>query len=511
MSDFGDGVYWSEGMFLRPVDFQLEQYLVQERLRSGLIRARSSAWGVVSFDYSAADLGQGKLTVTSLELVFPDGTDLTGPRRLTDADLPEFLLDPHLSSLPADAELIVSAALPKWALGSRNVDDEGEGASEGARRYTVAEPKVFEFGQGDKDYGVRVLRPQVRLTCHSTIDESLDGNWLRVPLLRLQKGQGGAPEPSRDFIPPAFDLVSAPRLQSALQDLVTNVTTKAMEVARERKPPSEHELTSREIVHLLLLALLNRAEARFGHLSSQGRAHPEDLFVALSEFRGEMASYGVSGRPVKHVRYVHADPWPGFETLFEEIDRFIRIMVETRVVTYPFQAQEEEGGRRCGDCGAPNPPEARSCVDCGWPDIVEGSAGESTGVPIHVSSVAERHLGLENKFVLEIISPANLSEVRRAVRQAGVKLGPASEMPRLVRTQQPSLVMEEVEGNQVPGIRPNERHALFYVIATEDSVRPVKAWNELSSRNKLSVSCEGSLVVEQFNLHVITPSRGTGK
>ena len=79
-------VLWGEGLFLRPQHFQQQDAYHEWRLTQAVRNLHPYAWGVRSVKIDVDALLAGRLRLTDLQLVQPDGEMFNGP---SEDELPE--------------------------------------------------------------------------------------------------------------------------------------------------------------------------------------------------------------------------------------------------------------------------------------------------------------------------------------------------------------------------------------------------------------------------------------
>src|SRR5690554_8212250 len=71
---------WSQGMFLQPQHFQYQDEFHQHQLGEASQRSGPFHWGVQALEVDEAALAQGRLQLSRLKVVFPDGTLVDAPQ-----------------------------------------------------------------------------------------------------------------------------------------------------------------------------------------------------------------------------------------------------------------------------------------------------------------------------------------------------------------------------------------------------------------------------------------------
>jgi type VI secretion system protein ImpJ len=132
---------------------------------------------------------------------------------------------------------------------------------------------------------------------------------------------------SHDFYPPATTVSAISELQQSLRRLLDILLVKSQSLSgshRERAK-SVVEYGSTDISSFWLLHSVNRNFARLRHLSLCQPLHPEELYVALAEFCGELQTFSTLYSLADIPPYRHDQ----LQQVFPVLDRQIRELLET--------------------------------------------------------------------------------------------------------------------------------------------------------------------------------------
>nr|WP_300308102.1 type VI secretion system baseplate subunit TssK [Halomonas sp.] len=311
-------VMWSEGMFLQPQHFQYQDEYHQHQL--GEVSARGGAfnWGVQELAVDEDALAQGRLQLTRLKLVFPDGTLVDAPQH---DPLPPAR---DLGELNGTAECKIYAALRLVEPHSPNVVDEQHRRGNN-RRYRQRFEHVPDLLEGEVENELSLLELNVLLLLEG---DDLDGT-SHCPLVVLKRNAAGGFSVERDYVPPCLHLSSNDTLLSLAQRLIGVLQAKneALSSRRRERADQVAEFGSSDVTLFWLLYTVNRAYPDLAHLLQHPRLHPEQLFRFLNDLVASLMTFSMSHRLSDLPMYRHEDP---AASLFQ-LDSMARELLDTVV------------------------------------------------------------------------------------------------------------------------------------------------------------------------------------
>ncbi|BCL75814.1 hypothetical protein JHS3_15500 [Jeongeupia sp. HS-3] len=123
-------------------------------------------------------------------------------------------------------------------------------------------------------------------------EENRDG-YDSIPVARLAKNATGQWQHIDDYLPPLLTVsASAPvaRILRRLLDILV-VKSQALAGAHRERAKNVMEYGTTDIASFWLLHTVNRNFARLNHLARSEPLHPEELYLALAEFCGELQTF----------------------------------------------------------------------------------------------------------------------------------------------------------------------------------------------------------------------------
>ncbi|POA98470.1 type VI secretion system baseplate subunit TssK [Chromobacterium sinusclupearum] len=311
-------ILWGEGMFLRPQHFQ-QQALFQEQTQSSLLQlTHRHAWGIHRLTLDEAALKGGMIRVDELAMLFRDGTLYQAPSH---GPLP---LSRDLATLP---QLGIRTTLYACLAQLQPYGGNTRGSEAGARptRFHSDHCETADLYTQALPADLSTLQLDVKLMLE---EENRDG-YDAIALCQLEKDATGQWTVAKDYLPPLLAIEGSGDMMQMLRRLldILLVKSQALAGAHRERAKSVMEFGSADISSFWLLHTVNRNFARLRHLSQCQPLHPEELYMALAEFCGELQTfttlYTLSDIPAYRHDKLHE--------VFPPLDLQIRELLETVV------------------------------------------------------------------------------------------------------------------------------------------------------------------------------------
>lgn len=282
-------LYWHQGLFLQPQHFQLLDLSVQGRLAPLFSHLHPHFWGAGDLAIEESALGTRVFSIPAGSFLFPDGTwavigenALCEPRSFggawTEGDRP---LDVHVG-------------LRKWQEAGENVTpvDRPEGLAAVTTRFVAAaDPEeVRDLHAGGPPGQAKRLRHVLKIFWESEREEL--GDWHLIPVARLERF-GAEVRLAARFAPPCISLEASEPLFRLVREVRDQVAARSRQLEEHKKQRGVQnaEFGSRDMVYLLALRSVNRHVPLLFHLTEARRVHPWDVYGALRQMIGELASF----------------------------------------------------------------------------------------------------------------------------------------------------------------------------------------------------------------------------
>ncbi|SNS32606.1 type VI secretion system protein ImpJ [Noviherbaspirillum humi] len=311
-------ILWGEGLFLRPQHFQQQEQFLEQRILSLQQALQNHAWGLCQAGFDQDALKSGLLRLESLDIFFRDGTHIRAPSQ---AELPA---PRSLDAVPAAAnEVLIHVCLPTLNAAGRNL---ARRADDEASRYALHEKTFPDLYTDALEAEVGVLQPRLVLRLDSEIRDGYDS----VPLTRLRRHASHGWEQDESHVPPLMSTLKSGWIETMLRRLleILHVKSEALASRHRERAKSVLEFGPADVGSFWLLNAINRSIPLLAHLLRAG-AHPERLYLALSQLCGELTTFASDMSAKDIPPYSHDEPGP----MFQQLDARLRALLDTVIST----------------------------------------------------------------------------------------------------------------------------------------------------------------------------------
>ncbi|UXY14574.1 type VI secretion system baseplate subunit TssK [Chitiniphilus purpureus] len=321
-------VLWGEGMFLRPQHFQQQALLNDNAVAEALLAVQRHAWGLRSFELDHAALRNGLIRADQLSVTFRDGTQFAAPQR---EPLP---LSRDLNEIPQlGVDTMLYACLPNlnpYGGNTANADTPPGRPS----RFRNAHYALSDLYTQSLEADLTTLELDLRLMVE---EENRDG-YDSVPIARLTKDATGQWRAADDYLPPMTTVSANPALPRMIRRLLDILLVKSESLAGAHRERAKNvmEYGTTDIASFWLLHTVNRNFARLNHLLHAEPLHPEELYVALAEFCGELLTFSSIYTLADLPAYRHEQLGDTLPKLDEQIRELLDTVISARYAVIPL-------------------------------------------------------------------------------------------------------------------------------------------------------------------------------
>ena len=376
---------WTEGLLVRPQHFQQHDRWIEHLLEGRVGGLRHNGWGIRAMTLEHNLLALGKLALTGLTGVMPDGTVIDLP---ADGPLPEPRQLP-----PTLRNVLVKIAVPV------RPRDGAETSADPAvyRRFVGTDQPVRDTTAPDRPtVALRVGRLNARII----LDGESEDDCVTMPIARIKEIEpNGAAVLASTYIPPCLDAHAAERLMSLVNEARSLMKSRADALA-VRSDMSRIASDAAGVIDLLSLAIINGQESHFELFATTPGIHPAEIFQAMRQLVAQLATFSEGRRaPVDLPAYRHDDIEASLAPLLDRLREFLVVVIERNAV--PLELQQR-------------------------------------GYGIVTSMVADRTLFQDSRFILTV-SASLSAEVLRSQLPSQMKIGPVEKIRDLVNLQLPGV------------------------------------------------------------------------
>jgi type VI secretion system protein ImpJ len=323
-------ILWGDGMFVRPQHFQQQALYADNAVAEARHAVQRHSWGVRRLEIDPVALGNGRIQASALDVVFPDGTIFTAPSH---DPLP---LSRDLNELPqvSGSKTTLYACLPNLSAYGGNTQKSAGEATPRPVRFRNALHPVSDLYTHALEASLTLLELNVSLMLE---EENRDG-YDSVPIARLVKNVTGQWQIDDKFIPPVVTISAVsvlPLIVRRLLDILLAKSETLSGVHRERSK-SVLEYGVANVTSFWLLHTINRNFVRLSHLSRAEPLHPEELYLTLMEFCGELLTFSSTYTLSSVPQYYHDKLTETFAKLDEMIRELLETVISTRFAVIPL-------------------------------------------------------------------------------------------------------------------------------------------------------------------------------
>jgi len=300
-------VVWSEGMLLSPQHLQqwdrYGHHLLAERFRA----AHAFDWGLTHVEIDPEALRNGRIALTEVRGVLPDGTPFSAPQE-TPLPAPRTIQE----HFPARLEsLAVHVGLPAARDGRAQLGTLAQLGAPGPR-YAPDRLALRDENLGSGERDVTIAHPNL---CVLFPDDAVS-EYDALPVAELQRSGENAFTLRREYVPPCLAVGGSERLVSLLTDVRERLETTGNEFSAKRRESGDTaDFAVGDLRVFGYLASVNAWLPVFRHFVTHRRAHPEQVYLALASLVGELCTFSARHRVADLPAYDHAAPGEAFNRL----------------------------------------------------------------------------------------------------------------------------------------------------------------------------------------------------
>jgi type VI secretion system protein ImpJ len=309
-------VIWSKGTFLSPQHLQAQERFVEDSARFYLDSLNSRSWGFSDIQIDTKALSEGRLAITQAAGIFPDALPLDIPA--SEYPPPARVLDECFQG--GKQSVIFYLAVPEYLQGGMNVAVNRGTVS---TRFLAQMQMVRDENTGSGEKPIQVAKKNLQILAEG---ENREGSVV-LGFTRVLRSETGMYQIDPTYIPPLIDIHAHPTLKRILSNLVELLVARSAQLSggRRQKNQSLADFTASDVANFWLLYTINSHLPVLRHFLESSHVQPELLFSELADLGGALTSFSSKIAPRDLPPYNHEQ----LGTCFGELDRLIRIMLET--------------------------------------------------------------------------------------------------------------------------------------------------------------------------------------
>jgi type VI secretion system protein ImpJ len=320
-------------MHLAQHHFQLQSAYFEQIAGAAMSNLVAAPYGMLGCEFDESALLNDSVVIGSAWGIMPDGTPFSFP----DEPAPEPLALGDAFS-PTRSWHLVLLAIPAAQSGRANCDLSGSnGISNSSLRFSVSEREVPDETTGGDPRPVKLARKNFRLVLDSDVSDGL----VTLPIARVQRDGSGHFAIDHRWVGPCLRISASPRLRDLVGRMTQMLEERAAAIVAERRASAgAAEYAPREVVSFWFLHAVNTALPELRHHQRTGLAHPEQLYLSLSQLAGALCTFSLTSTPRDLPTYDHDAPEESFTTLERHIREHLDVMLPANAISLSVRATE---------------------------------------------------------------------------------------------------------------------------------------------------------------------------
>lgn len=317
-----DSILWHDGMMLTADHFEQLTGRLEKIIWYHTQQIKPYYWGVTNLEIDETLLSHGRLVVTKLDAVLPDGLII-------------HIFPGDHESLQFDLTRIVNEGQQKTVKICLYVPQEDvNNGSYGYTRYKQVKPEVINNEANlDSEDNIPFRRPNVMLQPL----EELSTTESSVPLVQVSFNNGQFI--LNDFIPPTLNVMPSSSIWKIVSGIVQKIKMKSMFLA--------NQITQFSVLYepvildkRFLLQNLTGSLPVIETILQSGNAHPYELYLALCNLLGHLSTLGFELTMDNTVVYNHNDLNSTFTQFRDLIFKILDESIGEKYHSIPFERHD---------------------------------------------------------------------------------------------------------------------------------------------------------------------------
>jgi type VI secretion system protein ImpJ len=319
-------VIWTEGMFLRPQHFQQQERHLLHWMESRCTGLIPHSWGLTNLSIDQEMLALGKIAISNAKGIFPDGTPF---------NIPHDHISPSPLEVPQETKKneILFISLPLHRKEGREVASEQN--NDALSRYQMTESDVKDMQTNIADTNAKIETGEL-LTRIKSGNQDM-GAFTTIPIAMIMEiKHDGQVILDDQFIPTCLNCIASTVLVGYIQEIQGLLLHQSKELSQRLGLPSARGTA--DIVDFLYLQIVNRNVPLFNNFSDLQFIHPIELYQALIQIAGELATITrVDRLPEEFPPYIHTDLTSTFDPVIKAVRESLNWVPDHLAVAIPLK------------------------------------------------------------------------------------------------------------------------------------------------------------------------------
>ncbi len=324
-----DRVIWREGMLISPQHLQQQELYEEQVLHERLAAATPLSWGAQAIEFDSGALKSGRLELTRLEAVMPDGTDLRGKPAAHSRTIGD-----HFPTTAKQLEVHVGVPILREGVANfHEIDSEWRG------RYLASTRSVGDIVMSKNTRNIDLGSPAPVLL----FGEEKDEDHVKLKIAEIVRDEDGSFTLSDSFIPPILHIGASPVIMAGLREIMSLsvVKQRALTATRRQRDASSIEFAAADVTRYLLLNAINSGIPLLKHTSEEPKTSPLAAYLMLLSYAGGLSSFTGEIDPSSFPRFAYLDLRSCYLPMFQHIKTMLGAAVKDMSVKIPLEARED--------------------------------------------------------------------------------------------------------------------------------------------------------------------------
>ena len=316
-------------MHLSPHHFQAQARYFEDSIQfaaSLLSFAPYGVWGCV-LDEEA--LRNGTISLAHARGLFPDGLHFDMP----DCDglpTPRNIADVFS---PIQQQMTVFLAIKAYKRDGMNSVSIKTGDTALAR-FIAEQRSLHDENTGSDEKTIQLARKNIRIL----LENEVTNDDVSLAIARITRDGAGHFIYDPNFIAPCINLAASRRLMTITTRLIEILEEKSRAVSRTTpaKLGTRAAFSPGEVASFWFLHCVNSGLGTLRHLHDSSRAHPEQLYIVMSQIAGALCTFAIDSDPRSVPPYEHNRLTEVFDALDKHIRRHLNFVVPPNCITLPL-------------------------------------------------------------------------------------------------------------------------------------------------------------------------------
>ncbi len=321
-------------MLLTPQHFQQQDNFCEYLFSQCVSSFSPFGWGLSAIQINREGLANNQFILQKCAGIFPNGLPFNIPE---DDEPPTYRsIEGHFESSALSQDVFLALAMKRP--GSSNVRLES-GETPHPVRYQARVARVADEITGENEQELAFAGMNLKIL----FGDEASSDFETIKIAELKRTEQGLIALKETYVPPLISFSASQYLSDMVIRLLEILHAKSASLAETRgqRTRSLAEFTTGEVTNFWMLHTVNSYIPWFEHFSKVRKAHPEQLFLVMSQLAGELATFSTDITPRDLPLYNHLALSQAFIKLDESIQKLLKIQPLAGAVQIPLKQESE--------------------------------------------------------------------------------------------------------------------------------------------------------------------------